>query len=181
MMIRKRKHYGDHNDNNNDYNWQFNFVVVLLNMFDGNEHKKDTRNKLRLVMTRKTRTTDDRCASKSGERRLYLKSSKSKRISPLFFRVFFFSNNIINWPQKYFRPTERLLLLVSRTQRWIKTNRGRLIQVLPPRIVCLGRGWIEMPVGHGNNTEGLCSLAHSWTLGARTRTHKCSCGGHAHN
>ena len=58
-------------------------------MFDGNEHKKDTRNKLRLVMTRKTRTTDDRCASKSGERRLYLKSSKSKRISPFVFSWLF--------------------------------------------------------------------------------------------
>ena len=110
-----------------------------------------------------------------------LRVQRVKEYLPLFFRVFFFSNNIINWLQKYFRPTERLLLLVSRTQRWIKTNRGRLIQVFPPRIVCLGRGWIEMPVGHGNNTEGLCSLAHSWTLSARTRTHKCSCGGHAHN
>ena len=40
MMIRKRKHYGDHNDNNDDYIWQLNFVVVLLNRFDGNEHKK---------------------------------------------------------------------------------------------------------------------------------------------
>ena len=44
-----------------------------------------------------------------------LRVQRVKEYLPLFFRVFFFSNNIINWPQKYFRPTERLLLLVSRT------------------------------------------------------------------
>ena len=146
-------------------------------MFDGNEHKKDTRNKLRLVMTRKREQLMIVVPPSLERDGFILRVQRVKESLPLFFRGFFFSNNIINWPQKYFWPTERLLLLVSRTQRWIKTNRGRLIQVFPPRIVCLGRGWIEMPVGHGNNTEGLYSLAHSWTLGARTRTHKCSCEG----
>ena len=95
-MIRKRKHYGDHNDNNDDYIWQLNFVVVLLN-----------RLCLMAMNTKKTPGTSWDWSWLGKQEQLMivvppslerdgfiLKSSKSKRISPFVFsRLFLFQQH----------------------------------------------------------------------------------------